>query len=257
MARCPHCSYKLSAIDVKAECPVCGVNIPNYNWEGRLEQDAANAEEAFASFRRKTGSFKNALFGNKLRIARFALTFAPIIFILFPMVKISTVLPFGTGSESLSLLNLILNIVNGKVDIGSMIGFTSLEKTGTAFTVLYAALALVLLGVVAGVLNFFVILLSGVGFHAKTNIVCCSASILFFVGAIGCVIASSSMFASVMPEVLSVKLSFSLFIGLALFIVNLVMNILARKQFTSDKAEYRQRAFEEYQKFVKEAEEAA
>ena len=47
MANCPHCNYKLKLIDIKAECPDCGVNIANYDWENRLEQDAAEAEIAF------------------------------------------------------------------------------------------------------------------------------------------------------------------------------------------------------------------
>lgn len=253
MARCPHCGYKLTAIDVKAECPVCGVNIPNYNWEERLENDAVNSEKSFASFRRKVGSERSALFGNKLRIARFVLTFAPIIFVLFPMVKITTVMPFASGSESVSLLNIILSIVNGNADIGSMINFASLPKSGTAFILLYAALVCVLLGVVAGVLNFFVLLASGVGFHAKGNLVCCSASILFFVAAVILVLVSSAKFAAAIPDVMTVKLSYSLFIGLAFFIVNLCMNIIVRKQFVKDKGEYRMQAYDEYIKFTEES----
>lgn len=253
MARCPNCSYKLRLIDVKAECPVCKINIPNYNWEGRLEEDALKADGAWMSFRRKTGSFKNALFGNKFRIARFILTFAPIIFVLFPMFSVNANLPFSAGAESVSMLNIILSIVNGKMDIGSMLSFMSFEKSGTAFTLLYVSLVLVVLGVVAGVLNFFVLLLSGVGYHAKANIVCCTFSIVFFIAAIGCVIASSSMFASAIPEVVSVSLSYSLFIGLALFIVNLVMNILTRKQFRTEQASYREQAIEELKKKLEEA----
>lgn len=252
MARCPHCSYKLQLIDFKAECPVCGVNIPNYNWEGRLENDAVNAEVAFASFRRHTGSFKKSLFGNKFRIARFALTFAPLIFVLFPMIKINTALPFSAGDESVSLLSLILSIVNGKLDILSMINFVSLPKTGTAFILLYAALALVLLGIVAGVLNFVAILISGIGYHAKGNIVFCSLSIAFFALAVVSVIVSSSMFAAAVPEVMSVKLSVGLFVGLALFTVNLVMNIIARKQFKPEKSEYRKNEAEEIRKYLAE-----
>ena len=237
MARCPHCNYKLQMIDVKAECPVCGVNIPNYNWEERLDEDAVNAEKAFAKFRISTGAFKSALFGSKFRIARFVLTFAPLLFLLFPMASVNANLPFSDGFQGVSLLNVILAVVNGTVDIGSMISFTSLSLSGTAFTVLYAALALVLLSVVAGVLNFFVILLSGTGFHAKGNVICCWASVIFVVGAIICVLVSSSMFASAVPDVVTVKLSYGLFIALALFAVNLVMNSVARKQFDSEKAE--------------------
>ena len=66
MALCPKCHGILNFWNVKAECPYCGVNIPNYNWEERLEQDAINSERSFASFRRKTGAFKNAFLGTKL-----------------------------------------------------------------------------------------------------------------------------------------------------------------------------------------------
>lgn len=235
MARCPQCGYKLALIDVKAECPVCKVNIPNYNWEERLDRDAENADASFKIFRRKTGAFKSCLFGSKFRIARFVLTFAPLLFFLFPMFTVDTSLPFSTGIENVSMLNVILDIVNGNVDIGSMISFMSLELSGTAFTVLYISLVLVVLGIVAGVLNFFVILLSGFNYHAKGNIVCCIMSMVFFIGAIVCIVVSSAMFASSIPEVVTVKLSYSLFIGLMFFAINLVMNSVARKQFAQEK----------------------
>ena len=48
MAKCPKCNRKLHIWNVKAECPDCGVNIANYDWENRLEQDAIEAEIAFA-----------------------------------------------------------------------------------------------------------------------------------------------------------------------------------------------------------------
>lgn len=235
MARCPHCGYKLHLIDVKAECPVCKVNIPNYNWEERLDADAENAGAAFKSFRRTVGAFKSSLFGNKFRIARFVFTFVPLVFFLFPMVTITTSLPFSGGSEGISMLDVVLAIVNGNVDIGAMFNFISLPESGTAFTVLYAALVLVVLGIVAGVINFVVILISGFGYHTKGNIVCCATSLVLFIGAVVCVIVSSSMFASAIPDVMSVKLSYSLFIGMALFAVNIIMNTVARKQLKAEK----------------------
>ncbi len=245
MARCPHCGYRLRLIDVKAECPVCKVNIPNYDWEARLDRDAENAEASFKSFRRTVGAFKTSLFGNKFLIARFVLTFAPLIFFLFPMVTVTTSLPFDTGSEGISMLNIILAIVNGNVDIGSMFNFIFFERSGMAFTVLYAALAFVLLGVVAGVLNFVVILVSGFGYHAKGNIVCCVLSLVFFVVSSVCVVVSSSMFNAAIPEVMSVKLSYGLFIGMALFIVNIVMNSVARKELKAAKRAVGEQILEE------------
>lgn len=235
MARCPHCGYKLHLIDIKAECPVCKVNIPNYNWEERLDMDAQNAEASFKSFRRTVGAFKSSLFGNKFRIARFVFTFMPLVFFLFPMVTVTTGLPFDAGSQGISMLDVVLAIVNGNVDIGAMFNFIFLPKSGTAFTVLYAALVLVLLGIVAGVLNFVVILISGFGYHAKGNIVCCVLSFVFFMAAAICVVVASGMFESAIPEVMSVKLSYSLFIGMALFVVNIAMNTVARKQLKAEK----------------------
>ena len=42
--KCPNCGKTLHWYDFRAECKYCGANIPNYDWEGRLEQDADIAE---------------------------------------------------------------------------------------------------------------------------------------------------------------------------------------------------------------------
>ena len=231
VAKCPNCNYKLKIIDIKAECPVCGVNIPNYRWEERLDEDAVNAEKAFAGFNRKTRAIKNALFGTKQRIARFVLTFAPLLFFLFPMFTYETFLPFADGRQSVSMLGLILDIVNGKIDIMAHINLILLEKSGTAFIMLYAALILVVLGIVAGVLNFFVLILSSFGYHAKGNVVLCYISLVTFAAAVVCIIVSSSMFASSIPEIMTLSLSYSLFIGMFFFVINIVMNTIALREF--------------------------
>ena len=252
MAKCPHCNYKLRLIDIKAECPVCGVNIPNYNWEERLDEDAVNAERSFASFRRRTGAIKNALFGTKQRIARFILTFAPLIFFLFPMFTYEAHLPFSQGKVSVSMLGLILEIVNGKLDIGSFINLIGLEKSGTAFVVLYVALVFVVLGIVAGVLNFFVLILSGFGYYAKANVVLCYISLITFIAAAVCICVSSSMFASSIPEIMSVGLSYSLFVGMMFFVINIVMNSIAAKEFRPLRKELLTQELEDTIRFQKE-----
>ncbi len=231
MAKCPNCNYRLKLIDFRAECPVCKANIPNYNWEERLEQDAINSERSFSSFRRKTGAFKNAFLGTKLRIARLVLTFAPLLFFLFPMFTYEAKLPFSPGKEGLSMLNLILDIVNGKLDILAHLNFASLEISGTAFLLLYLALVMVVLGIVAGVLNFFVLVLSCFGYHAKGNIALCAISDITFLAAIVMITVSSSMFAASIPEVFSLNISTGLFVGILFFTINLVINIITEKQF--------------------------
>lgn len=252
MARCPHCNYKLQLIDVKAECPVCGVNIPNYNWEERLEEDAINSERSFASFRRKTAAFKDAFLGTKLRIARLVMTFAPLLFFLFPMFTYEANLPFSPGKEGVSVLSIILDIVNGELDILSILNFITLEKSGTAFLLLYLALVMVVLGIVAGVLNFFVLVLSCFGYHAKGNIGLCAASLIAFIAAIALIIVSSSMFASSIPEVFTLNLSYSLFIGIAFFIVNLTLNCITEKQFKPLRKEYAEKELEDINNALKE-----
>ena len=41
---CPKCGYKLSMIDIKPECPVCGVNQVYYGMEESLKKEADRAE---------------------------------------------------------------------------------------------------------------------------------------------------------------------------------------------------------------------
>ena len=252
MAKCPHCNYKLRLIDFKAECPVCKVNIPNYNWEERLDQDAINSERSFASFRRKTGAFKNAFLGSKLRIARLVMTFAPLLFFLFPMFSFNAKLPFSTGFENVSALGLILDIVNGKLDILSLLNLTGLEKSGTAFTMLFLALVMVVLGIVAGVLNFFVLILSCFGYHAKGNIALCAISNLTFIAAIVMIIVSSSMFAASIPEMFELKLSYSLFVGILFFTINLTINIITEKQFRPLRKELAELELQDINKAIEE-----
>ncbi|HQH64277.1 MAG TPA: hypothetical protein PLE55_11585, partial [Clostridiales bacterium] len=63
MAKCPACGYRLRIWNVFAECPKCGVNIPNYNWHERLEEDARIAEEKFDQLYRSLAALKYAMAG--------------------------------------------------------------------------------------------------------------------------------------------------------------------------------------------------
>ena len=81
---CPNCGKKLHLWDVKAECSGCGVSIPNYNWEARLEEDNIKAEKQFAVFNRSLNRIAYSIYGTKLRIARLILTFLPAIGFILP-----------------------------------------------------------------------------------------------------------------------------------------------------------------------------
>ena len=81
---CPNCGKKLHIWDIKAECSACGVSIPNYNWQERLEEDNIKAEKQFASFYKTMNRIAYSIWGTKLRIARLVLTFLPAIGFILP-----------------------------------------------------------------------------------------------------------------------------------------------------------------------------
>ncbi len=234
MASCPKCNYKLSLFDVKAECPVCGVNIPNYNWEARLEEDSVNAEKSFAVFRAHTGAFKKTLFGSPLGIIRFIMTFAPLAALVIPIARYTVAVPFNSGAKSLTVLNIVLGIVNGKIIIGDMLPLASVKHGGAAFTALYTATGLIALGVVAAVLNFFVEIIGAFGSHTKGCIICCAVSAAAFAAAAAALIVASVRFASELPEIVTMRIGAGVFVGIVLFVVNAVLIALVRKRIKND-----------------------
>lgn len=99
---CPNCGKKLHIWDVKAECSACGVSIPNYNWQERLEEDNINAEKKFAVFNKSINRIAYSIWGTKLRIARLVLTFLPAIGFILPW---ATLKSDGTSFD-LSIISL-------------------------------------------------------------------------------------------------------------------------------------------------------
>ena len=87
-SKCPACGGTLKFYHIKAECPHCKANIPNYNWEVRLEEDSAVAEAKFASLYRKLNLLKYSVFGTKLRILRLLMSFIPAVGFILPWAKI-------------------------------------------------------------------------------------------------------------------------------------------------------------------------
>lgn len=89
-ATCPNCGRKLHLYDIKAECKDCGVSIPNFNWEQRLEEDNQVAEAKFAVFNRSLSRIAYSIWGTKLRIVRIILSFLPAIGFILPWAYIKS-----------------------------------------------------------------------------------------------------------------------------------------------------------------------
>ncbi|MBR5203365.1 MAG: hypothetical protein IKW45_08875 [Clostridia bacterium] len=228
-AKCPQCGHTLKIWNAKAECPECGTNIPNYQWEKRLNDDADFAEHAFAKMHYKTANFKSATAGSKLRIVRLVMTFAPLIALVLPLYNFTLTLPFRESSESVSFLTFILNYLL-KVDIGSVLKLIGGEVVGDAALKVVIACALLLVAVVCGVSNFFVLLISGIKLRYRLNIA------LNFISTISWGVAAVffAQFTSACTGlgggiVTECSLGIGFVVGCILFAINFVLNVIVGK----------------------------
>ncbi len=228
-SKCPECGHTLKLWNVKAECPKCGVNLANHQWEQRLSDDADFAENAFAKFHYKLQNFKSAVFGTKLRIVRLVLTFVPLLALVLPLYDFTLNLPFNHSEKSISFLTFILDYLL-KTDIGSVLSLMGGEVLGTAATMVVIACVLMLLAVVFGVLNFFVLLIAGINMKYVFNIVlnvlatvCWAMSAVFFAQF---TTACETLGGGIVTEC---SLGIGFIVGSILFLVNVVMNIVVGK----------------------------
>ena len=228
-AKCPNCGRTLKIWNFKAECPECGTNIPNYQWEKRLNDDADFAEHAFAKMHYKTSNFKSAVAGSKLRIVRLVMTFAPLIALVLPLYNFTLTLPFRESSESVSFLTFILNYLL-KVDIGSVLKLIGGEVLGDAALKVVIACVLLLVAVVCGVSNFFVLLIAGIKLRYRLNVALnLISTISWAVAAVFFAQFTSACTALGGGIVTECSLGIGFVVGCVLFTVNFVLNLVVGK----------------------------
>ncbi|MCM1363765.1 MAG: hypothetical protein NC122_01310 [Faecalibacterium sp.] len=155
MAKCPNCNRKLHIWNIKAECPDCHANIPNYNWEGRLAEDALIREESFFKLYSKLNKIKFAAIGTPLRIARLALSFLPIVGYVIPLANLTVTTAAGeeTALKGISLISLFTS----KLNFGELTGMLSNADTKTAGIFGLLSLASLFLSLLLAVIAFFLI----------------------------------------------------------------------------------------------------
>ncbi|NMP37770.1 MAG: hypothetical protein GX051_06545 [Clostridiales bacterium] len=226
MAECPNCQYKLKPWDVKAECPKCGINIPNYNWENRLDEDSEKAELALKKFGITWSHFKSALFGRKLRIVRFVCTFLPLIALILPLATGSFSAPFiERPAQTISLLNITLKMITA-IDIGAAVKLFSSEIIGSAVLLMMICVVLLYLAVVFGVLNFVFVLINAPRMKTRSNAVLSALAAVCFAaaGILFCVFKSIPIVGQL--GLFTGSISYGIFVGIALFMLNVVLNII-------------------------------
>lgn len=170
MAACPNCGKKLRFYNIKAECSNCGVSIPNFNWEERLEEDSVKAETKFQTFYKNMNRISYSIWGTKLRIVRIILSFIPIIGFIVPWGYIKS----DASSFGIDLIGLF---TDGKslIDIfssffgNSGLYFTNMEYEGFAGPITYTMLSILFMALclVFIVIAFFLIIFTFK--HSKTK----------------------------------------------------------------------------------------
>lgn len=265
---CPNCGRKLRWYDVKAECKGCGVSIPNFNWEARLEEDNIKAEKSFQSFYRTLNLFAYSIWGTKLRIARIVLSFLP---------AVGFILPWGViKSDAQSVgLDIIGIFTDGKslIDVlGSFFSdpglyFTNMAYEGYSGPLTYAMLSVLfmLLSALFIVVAFFLILFTFK--KPKTK-----AMVAFDIISIMCAVVSAVMitlsgsacadtlgfnFGDIPIYNASASVSWGIFVAIVLLIVATVFNTLvSRAPAKSDKTLEEERLARKAAKDEKERQEA-
>ena len=225
MAKCPHCAAKLHIWNVKPECPRCGVNIANYDWENRLEKDAAEAEEAFAKLHDSLNKFKYSFVGTKLRIARIPISVLPLFSFLLPLGFAKIDIPFHSETVTLNAINIVMKIIDNPKIIGAMIKLPGSEIVGDAGLMLLLSFALVVLSALSLLVSLAFLLLNFRKFRSKglgvTNLV---ASLMMF-GSAFCFGKLSDILASgTMSHVFACAPQWGIYVSAGLFLLSSAVN---------------------------------
>lgn len=229
MAKCPKCNRKLHIWNIKAECPDCGVNIANYDWENRLEQDAIEAEKAFAKLRETMKKFKYSFVGTKLRIARIPISVLPLFSFLLPLGTLSVALPFFEDKFSLNAITIVMNILN--FDIGGIFKAPSSAVIGDGALMFMLSLLFVVLSALSLLVSLVFLLLNFKKFNSLglciTNFV---ASMMMFASAYCFNSLSGILAAGTLADAVSCAPSWGVFVSGALFLASSITNFLVSRQ---------------------------
>ena len=135
---------------MKAECPHCHANIPNHNWEQRLDEDAEAREAAFYHMNTTLAKLKYAVVGTPLHLVRLICCVLPLLGYLLPMAHVVGKDTEGTFS--------ILAMFTGNKDLFSPARLLEIFKWGSPAQMgLLRALLPAAAALVCGVVAFFLV----------------------------------------------------------------------------------------------------
>lgn len=236
---CPNCGKKLHFWDIKAECSACGVSIPNYNWQERLEEDNIRAEKQFAVFYKSINRIAYTIWGTKLRIARLFITIIPALGYILPWATLKS----EANSFDLSIISFFGNkslidfFKSFFGDAGLYITNMKLEGFGGALTLSVAGYFLFVLSALFIVIAFFMTIIMCKHPKTVTTVVFDVLSILAAVASVVCFVTSGTFaqeavafnFGDFAVFNSTASISWGFFIAVALLLVAMGINIAVVK----------------------------
>lgn len=237
--KCPNCGHEIKWYNLKADCSACGVSIPNFNWEARLEEDNKKAEEKFGAFYKTMNLLKYSVYGTRLRILRIVMSFIPIIGVLVPWAGITSegaslnfdlLGLFTDGTSTIDFFGMLIKNIGGIIGTMSAEGFSG----PVSFTML--GFVFVLLSIVVLVVAFFLIFITFKKPMTKAmwitdiiGLVLQLAAVFFFSSVNGKIGAEPFTIAELTFTDASASVMWGIFVFVALTCVALLGNILVSR----------------------------
>lgn len=256
---CQKCGYKLSMIDIKPECPVCGINLVYYGMEESLKKEADKAEFEHAVLQPRFDRLKAATIGSPIAIVRLVFGLLPLLATLIPMAKVSVTLPYFTENITVNIVSIITKVFLN-LDFDYLMSMTGSSQVGTGYICYLVALVSFIVIVLMTLLNLFNLIISCGKRGIRRNITVASIGIAFTV--IGAVTLSvwCSTLSSAVPEIFSGStVIWGALAIAAAFAAQIAINVIYKKK--GIKVKYKDVSeflipYDERQKLAKEKEEA-
>lgn len=226
---CPKCGYKLSMIDIKPECPVCGINLVYYGMEESLKEEADRVEFEHAASQPTMDRLKAATIGHPVAIIRLVFSLLPLVATLAPMGKAVVTLPYFQETTTINIIA-IINKVFMALDFDYLLSIINSEMVGTAYIFYLVALLGFVLVVLTTIVNIVNLFFSCGKKGIKRNITTAAVGIVFTViGAVGLAMWLSMVSAAV-PNIFNGTFNVLGPVCIALgFVLQIVINVVYKK----------------------------
>lgn len=109
MSKCPKCNKKIGAFYFKQNCPYCNANLMYYDFENRLNEDAALAEKEWDVVQKIIDGIKASTTGSFMPILRMVSFFLPVVALLMPT--------FNYNGSNVNLISIIKSIISSAGDV--------------------------------------------------------------------------------------------------------------------------------------------